>query len=118
MITRYRITEAAQQDIIEILTWTHAQFGVQARERYEALIAAGIRDASAPGSSGTPRPDLGPGVLSWHLRRSRHNTTGDAVQRPRHFLIYRMDDDTVVIGRVLHDAMELRRHVEPGAAWQ
>jgi toxin ParE1/3/4 len=40
------------------------------------------------------------------------------VHRPRHFLICRRDGDLLVVGRVLHDAMELRRHLDPEQDWE
>jgi toxin ParE1/3/4 len=112
----YRLSAAARADIVEILAWTHEQFGESARERYEALIVAALRDISVqPGRVGSvERPELGEGVRSWHLRLSREHArmaTG-IVRRPRHFLVYRTENDLVVIGRVLHDAMELARHME------
>lgn len=116
---RYRISHAAASDIVAILAWSQEEFGEQARERYEALIAAAIHDIAAdpvrPGS--IERPELGDGVRSWHLRGSRGDAPGSTVRRPRHFLIYRTDKDCLVIGRVLHDAMELRRHLDE-ASWR
>lgn len=116
---RYRLTHAAQADIVSILAWSDAQFGEEARKRYEALIAAAIRDAASrtDGAGRTPRPELGDGVFSWHLSKSRARSTGGRVQRPRHFLICCRDGDELVIGRVLHDAMDLRRHVDPKRTW-
>jgi toxin ParE1/3/4 len=38
------------------------------------------------------------------------------VRRPRHFVIYRIDNDIAVIGRILHDTVELRRHVDTDAS--
>lgn len=110
----YRLTHAARADIISILAWSHEQFGEQARKRYEALIATAIRDAaSRSGDVGhMPRPELGPGVTSWHLSHSRGRAPGGRVQKPRHFLICRREGDTLVIGRLLHDAMDLRRHID------
>lgn len=115
----YRLTQAAQADIVAILAWSHEQFGAEARRRYEELIAAAIRDAaSSTGDIGlTPRPELGDGVFSWHLAQSRTASHGDRVRHPRHFLICRRDDDVLVLGRVLHDAMELRGHVDPQQPW-
>jgi len=111
----YRLSAAAQADLINILAWTHERFGELARERYEALIVAALRDSAAqPDRAGSiERPELGEGVRSWHLRLSRERAriaTGIA-RRPRHFLIYRLDNGLVVIGRVLHDAMELALHL-------
>lgn len=116
----YRLTRVAQNDIVSILAWSHDQFGEEARTRYEALIAAAISDAAASRSDAAghaARPELGAGVFSFHLPRSRGRSLGGRVNRPRHFLICRRDGDTLVIGRVLHDAMELRRHVDPRRTW-
>ena len=111
---RYRLTHAAQSDVVSILAWSEDRFGAEARERYRALIATAIRDAaSRPDEVGhVPRPKLGEGVFSWHLSQSRTRSPGGLVRRPRHFLICRRDGDVLVIGRILHDAMDLRRHVD------
>ena len=118
---RYRLSEAAQGDVINILAWTHEQFGDVARRRYESLIVAALRDVAAqPDRSGSlARPELGAGVRSWHLRLSRNHVSGGApvVRRPRHFLVYRVEPDLLVVGRVLHDAMELARHMDPASSW-
>ncbi|HEY5877406.1 MAG TPA: type II toxin-antitoxin system RelE/ParE family toxin [Nakamurella sp.] len=118
-MAKYRLTHAAQADIVSILAWSGEQFGEEARKRYEALIATAIRDvASATDGAGhTPRPELGNGVFSWHFSQSRARSSGGRVRRPRHFLIFRRDGDVLVIGRVLHDAMDLRRHVDPQRTW-
>ncbi len=120
-MTRYRLSEAAQADLIDILAWIHAHFGDIARQRYESLIVAALRDiASQPDRVGSlERPELGKEVCSWHLCLSRERARTDAgiVRHPRHFLIYRTENDMTVIGRVLHDAMELARHLDPEAFW-
>lgn len=119
---RYRLSASAQADVVEILAWTHQQFGEAARLRYESLIVSALQDvatqADRPGS--TERPELGAGVRSWHLRLSRGHvhTTDGMVDRPRHFLIYRLEPALLVVGRVLHDAMELARHLDPDASWK
>jgi toxin ParE1/3/4 len=119
-MTRFRLTQAAQADIIEILAWSHVQFGQDARMRYEALIVAAIRDAAThrDGTLRTSRPELGDGVFTWHLRHGRNTSKAGVVHRPRHFLICREDEGLTVIGRVLHDAMDLRRHVDPDSSWE
>ncbi len=118
---RYRLSESAQADVISILAWTHEQFGEAARLRYEGLIVAALRDiATHPDGPGSiHRPELGAGVRSWHLRRSRHHADVGAgiVRRPRHFLVYRIESNLLVVGRVLHDAMELERNLDPEASW-
>ncbi|HEX4180478.1 MAG TPA: type II toxin-antitoxin system RelE/ParE family toxin [Caulobacteraceae bacterium] len=118
----YRLTEAAETDIIEILAWSEAQFGEAARQRYERLIVTALMDIAAtpvrPGS--IARPELGEGVRSWHLRGSRTRARGASgiVQRPRHFLIYRQLGALVVVARVLHDVMELERHLRAPDNWE
>ena len=118
---RYRLSDAGQGDVINILAWTHEQFGEAARLRYETLIVAALRDvATQPDRPGSiARPELGAGVRSWHLRLSRDHLATDVevVRRPRHFLVYRLEPALLVVGRVLHDAMELARHLEPDTSW-
>ena len=119
---RYRLSDAAEEDVIKVLAWTHEQFGEAARQRYESLIVAALRDvATQPDRPGSiARTELGVGVRSWHLRLSRdHAATGTSVvRRPRHFLIYRVEPALVVVGRLLHDSMELARHMDPDTSWE
>ena len=42
----------------------------------------------------------------------------EAIRRPRHFLVYRVEPALVVVGRVLHDAMELAQHLDPDTSWE
>ncbi len=121
-MVRYRLSEAAQGDVLSILAWTHEQFGEAARLRYESLIVAALRDvAGQPDRPGSlMRPELGAGVRSWRLRLSRNHVKAgvEVVRRPRHFLVYRSEPALIVIGRVLHDATELARHLEPETSWK
>jgi toxin ParE1/3/4 len=119
---RFRLSQAAQGDILNVLAWTHEQFGEAARLRYESLIVAALRDvASQPDRPGSlSRPELGAGVRSWHLRLSREHIVAGAgsVRRPRHFLVYRLEPELIVVGRLLHDAMELARHMGLDTTWE
>lgn len=122
MIVRYRLSAAAQSDILGILAWSHDQFGEPARQRYEALIDTALRDIAAqpdrPGS--ILRPELGAAVRSWHLRlsRERARTETGIVRQPRHFIIYRPEPGVLAVSRVLHDAMELARHLDAESSWE
>ncbi len=117
---RIRLSARAQADIAAVLRRSDAEFGASARQRCAALIATALRDlASDPLCVGAcERPELGDGVLSDYLHFSRHrvDATAGLVRRPRHLLLYRLEADGVVaIGRLLHDVMELSRHL-PDAA--
>jgi toxin ParE1/3/4 len=102
----------AQADIVNALSWTTRRFGIVAQERYERLLSSAfvalLADPTRIGSAG--RPELGDGVRSFHLRYIRRQSS---VARPRHLILYRISNaGTVEVGRVLHDAMELDRHVQ------
>jgi len=112
----YRLSAAAEEDIIQLLAYTQDRFGEIARRRYEALLVAGLKDiASDPERPGSvARPELGLAVRSYHLRhsRGRARTQDGLVRQPRHFLLYRAArPDLIGVGRVLHDAMEIERHL-------
>jgi toxin ParE1/3/4 len=111
-----RLSALAEGDIAALLAWTQAEFGELARSRYQALLLAGLRDIAAvptrPGS--ITRPELGPCVHSYHLRHSRDRAQGvqGPVRRLRHLVLYRVITPGLIgVGRVLHDGIELERHL-------
>ncbi|MEH6691888.1 MAG: type II toxin-antitoxin system RelE/ParE family toxin [Pseudorhizobium pelagicum] len=111
-----RLSSAADSDIVEILARTHENFGSGARLRYEWLLVTALKDLAAdPHRNGTiARVDLAPDVRSYHLRHSRdraRHVTG-IVRRPRHLILFRELQPTLVgVGRILHDSMDLQRHL-------
>lgn len=112
----YRLSSAAQEDIVELLTYTEANFGEIIMLRYERLLIAALLNIAAdPERRGSAaRPELGKHVRSYHLRHSREHARTDAgiIRRPRHLVLYRFaQPDLIGIGRILHDAMELERHL-------
>lgn len=112
----YRLARTAQADIVDLLAWTEANFGEIARLRYERLLIVALREIAAePGRlNSIARPEPGENVRSYHLRHSRERarTEHGVVIRPRHLLLYRIvRPDLIGIGRVLHDAMEIERHL-------
>lgn len=113
---RYVISPAAERDIESILAWTHEQFGAQGRLRYEALIIRAILDLAADSrrTGSQTRPEVAIAARTHHLchSRSRVRAAVGRVRRPRHFVLYRIrDDGQVEIGRVLHERMDLARHL-------
>ncbi len=116
---RYRLSPRAEADLESILAWTHENFGERGRLRYEALLVRAVLDvAHDPQRPGChSRPELAAGAMTYHLLHSRDHvpqSTG-RVKRPRHFLLVRMAaDGCLEIGRVLHDSMDLERHLPEG----
>ncbi len=113
---QFRLSELAQQDIESILVWTHKEFGEVGRLRYESLLIQAIRNvASDPKRPGCmSRPELVTNAFTYSLRHSRDRVSKSIgrVRNARHFLLCRLaDDGWLEVGRVLHDSMELRRHL-------
>lgn len=111
-----RLSGAARRDIEDLLTWSEEHFGQAARLRYEALLVCALQDvADDTGRPGIQaRPELGAAVFSYHLVCSRPRVAGK-VMRPKHVLICRLTaSGGVDILRVLHDAMEISRHLPTG----
>ena len=118
-MAHYVISPAAYRDIQSILAWTHERFGEQMRLCYESLLLRAILDVAEdpqrPG--GQTRSEIAPAARTYHLRHSRDRVdpATDRVRRPRHFLLYRTGEDgRIEIGRVLHDRMDLARHLPEG----
>ena len=115
---RLELTKAAAIDLADLLGRSVDMFGLHARRRYEALIEAAFAELRAnPSCLGSlDRPDIGPGLRTYHLRHSRShlNPSGAAVGHPRHLIAYEFDDIRVLVLRVLHDAMDITRHLGDG----
>lgn len=103
---RLVVTETAERDLASVLAHTQEHWGTKQRQRYRGLIEAAFRDLArdplAPPSR--PRDDIRPGIRTFHI--ARHG------QPARHLIVYRLGSGgEVEIVRVLHDVMELPRHV-------
>ena len=119
MAARYRLTASAKADITRLLNESMLRYGRDARDRYAALILAALRRiAKAPeGRSTAERPDLRPGIRSFHIRHSRTESREAPVGDPVHVIFYRITESArepglIEIVRVLHDRMEPSRHME------
>lgn len=113
------LTRAALDDIVEVLDFSFERFGERARRRYEALIGTGLQDLrSDPARPGSvDRQEVNPGVRTYHLMHCRRRAARDgmSVAAPRHLLVYKMKaPKTVYVLRLLHDAMDLERHIPGG----
>jgi toxin ParE1/3/4 len=107
-VWRVRLSEAAERDFADILRWTAANFGLRQAQAYrETLLAAIGALADGPDVPGSrPRDDILPGLRTLHVARRR--------RRGRHFVLYRTSSaETIDVVRILHEAMDLPRHVPP-----
>jgi toxin ParE1/3/4 len=114
------IAPLARRDVAGILVWSGDQFGASVRARYRRLIEVAIRDVALdPERLGSRAcPEVGEGYRTYHLALSRERArdASGLIRRPRHLLLYRLlADDRLEIGRVLHDAMDLGRHLADDA---
>ena len=104
-----RLTAAAEADFGEILRWTVSQFGERQARIYAATISAALNDLAAdPEIVGAKkRDDILKGLFTLHVARKR--------RKGRHFIMFRLqhaaDCDVIEVLRLLHDAMDLPRHL-------
>ena len=110
---RLVITATAQRDAALALRESNAAFGRQARQRYARLLKAAYQDLQAdPERYPSKRPLEALDVRTYAIRHSRGQVPPtERVDQPRHVIVYSHDATTVRILRVLHDRMDLERHV-------
>jgi toxin ParE1/3/4 len=106
-----RLTATAEADFRNIIDWTLDQFGDKQARVYANLIAAALVALSdGPTTVGVKeRPEIAKGLFTLHVARGN--------RRGRHFVLFRIAGKgrarTIEVLRLLHDAMDLERHV-PG----
>lgn len=107
-IWRVRLGAPAEVDFANILKWSTENFGARQSRVYRYTLVQAIGElAEGPDVAGSKaRDEIMAGLRTLHLaRRGR---------RGSHFLMYRAaPNNTIEIVRILHDRMELRRHVPP-----
>jgi toxin ParE1/3/4 len=114
-VARYRLSEPAKADIAAILRISEERHRKEARVRYRALLTAAMRRIAADpeGHSTIGRPELLPGIRSFHIRHSRDESREAPVASPVHVIFYRaLQPGLVEIVCVLHERMESIRHID------
>jgi toxin ParE1/3/4 len=106
---RVRLSEPARADIREIFRWTADRFGEAQANAYGDIILAAL-DALRRGPKIVgvrARPDIARGLYTLHVSRNR--------RRGRHIVLFRLGQDSgqliIVVGRILHDSMDIARHL-------
>ncbi|MBI2800677.1 MAG: type II toxin-antitoxin system RelE/ParE family toxin [Gammaproteobacteria bacterium] len=104
-----RLTAAAEADFEEILRWTVAQFGEARARVYAGTVSAALNELVAgPTVAGAKkRDDILNGLFTLHVARKG--------RKGRHFVMFRVgrapDHEVMEVLRLLHDAMDLQRHL-------
>lgn len=104
-----RLTATAEADFRSIIDWTFDQFGDKQTLVYADTITAALEAlADGPTAIGVKeRPEIARGMFTLHVARGN--------RRARHFVLFRVADKgrtrTIEVLRLLHDAMDLERHV-------
>jgi len=109
---RPRLGWAAERDLVDIVQWTRDRFGAEQARRYRAILLAAIRAlGDGPDILGARDiSDIHPGAKILHAARGG--------RKARHFLLYKTSGrDRIVIGRILHDAMDIERHIPADDGW-
>ncbi|SRR6266436_839574 len=103
---RVRLGAVAEVDFANILKWTAENFGARQAAIYRHTLVRTIGElANGPEVPGSrARDDIMSGLRTLHV--ARHGRRG------RHFLLYRTVEGRIIeIGRILHDQMDLQRHL-------
>jgi toxin ParE1/3/4 len=99
----------AESDIADIAVWTVRQFGEAQALAYVETIRLALEElVGGPEIVGArARDDIGKGLRELHVARSG--------RKGRHLILFRISrretDKFIEVLRILHDAMDLKRHI-------
>jgi toxin ParE1/3/4 len=113
-MARFRFSRPARDDLERILATSAERWGLEGRRRYASILAAAMREVAAnpEGLTTQARPELAPGLRSFHLRHARSDDPNAKVRRPVHILYYRaISSELIEFVRVLHERMDFSRHI-------
>lgn len=99
---KLQLTKAALEDLRSIRAYTLVTWGAEQEQRYLDRIWARFESLRLNPERHRPRPDLFPGC--------RLATEG------KHVILFRCNDDLLEVVRVLHAAMDFKRHLPSNPA--
>lgn len=105
---RVRLTQQAESDFLDISRWTAENFGALQTEFYAETVMLAIEALNGgPEILGTKaRDEIARGLRTLHVARQG--------RKGRHFVLFRTAEGQIVeVLRLLHDSMDLERHVPP-----
>lgn len=103
---RVRLTHQAESDFLEISRWTAENFGPLQRAHYAETVTLAIEALhGGPKVLETQaRDEIARGIRTLHVARQG--------RKGRHFVVFRAAKGQIVeVLRLLHDSMDLARHV-------
>ena len=104
-----RLAATAESDLRNILRWTARRFGLEQARIYGETVTRAIQAlADGPHVAGArQRDNIAPGLMALHVARDG--------RKGRQFVLYRTSQSTktptIEVLRLLHDSMDLARHV-------
>lgn len=101
-----RLSPSAQRDLAGIVDYTVEQFGARQARTYRTTLTSAIAALRAGPRlrASVSREMIAPGLRSLHVARKG--------RRGRHLILYREGPArTIEVVRILHDAMDLGRHI-------
>ena len=110
VVWKVRLAAQAELDFSEIITWTIENFGERQAGAYAETLTLTLAIEAlhdGPEQLGVKaRHDIGPGISTLHV--ARQGRSG------RHFVVFsEAKDQYIDVLRLLHDSMELARHIPP-----
>lgn len=103
-----RLAERAQGDFTDIVRWTAGHFGARQARSCATTVRRAVKalDAGLSLIDLRRRCELGQDVATLHVARQG--------RKGRHLLVFRVYDQDYVIEvlRILHDSMDLARHLD------
>ena len=97
----------ADQDLLDILQYTLDNFGEHQYWIYRSLLkeAVDLITGDPKHVASRSREELCPGARTYHIEQPS--------KKASHFLLYRINEEKahVELGRILHEKVDLRRHI-------
>ena len=102
-----RLVAVSERDFHEVIKRSAQDFGSLQAEIYAETLALAIdalREKGPKAIGVKEREEIGPGIFTLHAARRKRKAS--------HFLVFRvLEFQTIEILRILHDRMDLDRHV-------
>jgi toxin ParE1/3/4 len=96
-VHKLELSDFAKEDIRDISAYTVYTYGEAQANRYIANLWTALQDIVSNPLLGHWRPDI--------------PTEYKALRTGRHIIVYCFRDNSVFIARILHDTMEMGRHL-------